>query len=89
MILSELDDSRSIILTSVVRLPYYKADFGRGRPVWSSVLLSPVWSCVLPLSLPNGVVSSSTGDGVEAWVVTVEEVMNKLNKTITSWLMLP
>ncbi|XP_021809636.1 vinorine synthase-like [Prunus avium] len=57
--------------SSWVRFPFYNTDFGWGKPIWACISNVPVKNVVI-------LMSSSSGDGIEAWVTLEEEDMAKL-----------
>lgn len=57
--------------SSWVRFPFYNTDFGWGKPIWACISNVPIKNVVI-------LMSSSSSDGIEAWVTLEEEDMAKL-----------
>lgn len=59
--------------SSWCRFPVYEADYGWGRPVWVSTTTMPFKNVVI-------LMSTSCGDGIEAWVTLLAEDMVVLER---------
>ncbi|CAL8993848.1 unnamed protein product [Prunus brigantina] len=57
--------------SSWARFPFYNTDFGWGKPIWACISNVPIKNVVI-------LMSSSSSDGIEAWVTLEEEDMAKL-----------
>ncbi|KAL3751851.1 hypothetical protein ACJRO7_012652 [Eucalyptus globulus] len=57
-------------LISWVRFPFYETDFGWGKPVWACISSVPIKNAVI-------LMSSRSGNGIEAWVTLDEQEMAK------------
>ena len=68
---STTGDIENFIFSSRCRFPVYEVDYGWGKPVWV---------CPIGKSTKNRLTLMSTrsGDGVEAWVTMLEEDMTML-----------
>ncbi|CAN6727002.1 unnamed protein product [Malus baccata var. baccata] len=59
--------------SSWIRFSLYNTDFGWGKPTWACISNVPIKNAVILLS-------SSSGDGIEAWVTLDEEDMAKFER---------
>ncbi|KAM1170976.1 hypothetical protein ACFX15_020826 [Malus domestica] len=59
--------------SSWIRFSLYNTDFGWGKPTWACIPNVPIKNVVILLS-------SSSGDGIEAWVTLDEEDMAKFER---------
>lgn len=59
--------------SSWIRFPFYNTDFGWGKPIWACISNVPIKNVVI-------LMSSSTGDGIEAWVTLDKEDMAKFER---------
>ncbi|XP_050117538.1 stemmadenine O-acetyltransferase-like [Malus sylvestris] len=59
--------------SSWIRFSLYNTDFGWGKPTWACISNVPIKNVVILLS-------SSSGDGIEAWVTLDEEDMAKFER---------
>ncbi|KAK3443277.1 hypothetical protein EUGRSUZ_B03220 [Eucalyptus grandis] len=63
-------DVESYRFSSWVRFPFYETDFGWGKPVWACISSVPIKNVVI-------LMSSWSGNGLEAWVTLDEQEMAK------------
>ncbi|KAL4638759.1 hypothetical protein ACB092_03G169400 [Castanea dentata] len=56
--------------SSWIRFPFYDIDFGFGKPIWVCTTNVPIKNIVV-------LMSTRSGDGIEAWVTLAEQVMAK------------
>ncbi|KAF8040711.1 hypothetical protein BT93_B2822 [Corymbia citriodora subsp. variegata] len=63
-------DVESFRFSSWVRFPFYENDFGWGKPVWACIGSVPIKNVVI-------LMSSRSGNGIEAWVTLDEQEMAK------------
>lgn len=63
-------DVESYRFSSWVRFPFYETDFGWGKPVWACISSVPIKNVVI-------LMSSRSGNGIEAWVTLDEQEMAK------------
>ncbi|KAK3443279.1 hypothetical protein EUGRSUZ_B03452 [Eucalyptus grandis] len=63
-------DVESYRFSSWVRFPFYETDFGWGKPVWACISSVPIKNAVI-------LMSSWSGNGLEAWVTLDEQEMAK------------
>ncbi|CAK9145362.1 unnamed protein product [Ilex paraguariensis] len=62
-------------ISSWCRFPIYEVDFGWGKPTWVTTASSSRGNCIFLLD-------SRSAGGVEAWVILVEEAMEKLEQDV-------
>ncbi len=56
--------------SSWIRFPFYDIDFGFGKPIWACTTTVPIKNIVV-------LMSTKSGDGIEAWVTLTENDMAK------------
>lgn len=56
--------------SSSIKFPFYNIDFGFGKPIWVCTTNVPIKNVVI-------LMSTRSGDGIEAWVTLAEQVMAK------------
>ncbi|KAM3291250.1 acetyl-CoA-benzylalcohol acetyltransferase-like [Capsicum chacoense] len=67
------DEVDIYVCSSWCRLPWYEADFGWGKPFWTSTVSFPAAEIIC-------LMDTKTGDGIEAWVSLTENDMAEFER---------
>ena len=72
--LGSKQQSQWYMFSSWIRFPFYETDFGWGKPTWVCTTGLPVKNIIILMSTPSG-------DGVEAWITLTVKDMIELEST--------